>query len=99
MSTATLPSLPVTPAGACDGRAPELGVASSSAPTTWPTTCPVCGSLTRWKLSGRGKHLGQLCETHGFVAIRQNPIYASSQAAQNRKRPGIFRRLLAALKP
>jgi len=30
MSTATLPSLPETPAGASDGRAPELGVASGS---------------------------------------------------------------------
>jgi len=41
--------------------------------------CPFCGVDLRWKLSGRGKHYGGICEEHGFVKIIRNPLLGSEQ--------------------
>lgn len=64
---------------------------SDTQENTWAKTCPICGADTKWKLSGRGRHYGQLCETHGFVAIRRNPVLAEIPAPVPRK-PGFFER-------
>ena len=65
-------------------RAPQtqppasLGAATGSAfPDGSP--CPLCGKPVRLKLSGRGKHYGLLCESHGFVGIIRNPIWPRPQ--------------------
>lgn len=63
------------------GDESAFGVASGSAAAMWPTACPICGAATKWKLSGRGKHYGQICEAHGFIAIRRNPAFAQHTAA------------------
>lgn len=47
---------------------------------TWSTECPICGATTKWKLGGHGKNYHQICEVHGFVAIRRNPILDKNSA-------------------
>ena len=38
------------------------------------SACPVCGELTRLKISGRGKHFGHICARHGIVRITRHPL-------------------------
>lgn len=40
----------------------------------WDTKCEICDAKLEWKLSGRGKAYGGHCKTHGFVALKANPI-------------------------
>jgi len=50
------------------------GVAGGSSSATG-STCPLCGSQLKWKLSGTGKHFGGHCQEHGFMAIIRHPLF------------------------
>jgi len=58
---------------------PVNGVGAATSEATVPIlsgfTCHLCGSQLKWKLSGRGRHYGGRCETHGFVDIVRHPLY------------------------
>jgi hypothetical protein len=43
----------------------------------FPRHCPICFAKTKWLVSGRGKHVIQRCEEHGFIGIRKNPLFKS----------------------
>lgn len=52
------------------------GLSATTGSAGWPSACPICNAPARWKISGRGKHYGQLCSEHGFVGLRANPLMA-----------------------
>lgn len=52
-------------------------------------TCPFCMKSLSWKLSGRGKHYGGYCLTHGFVKIIRSPLFAEEPVKQK----GIFEKI------
>jgi hypothetical protein len=54
--------------------------------------CPLCGEKGRWKLSGRGKHYGLICEEHGFIRIIRNPLLGPP-----RPRLNVFQRFVCVL--
>jgi uncharacterized Zn finger protein len=46
-------------------------------------TCPMCGEIGQWKLSGRGKHFVLRCKEHGFIRMIRHPLNPEPKLKRN----------------